>query len=213
MSNRTLTSGASLAGALVLMMTGLASGQDADRMEEQIEKRLAADERFKACQTCDVDVEFLAGVVKLTGDVPDESLKARAGRLAQITGVTRVDNQLAIEPDTGATAADKTRDGLNKAADETVDALDKAAKATGKAVSKSGEVITDAWITTAVKSRFMGDEPLEGSRIDVDTKDNVVTLRGTVPTEAARTHAVTKARDTEGVKRVVDKLSVAPKTN
>lgn len=213
MTNK-LTRFSGITAALVLSAAGLASAQTSpDLMEERIEQRWAADAQLKACRSCDLDIEFTGGVARLTGDVPTEALKALAGRLAKIEGVTRVENLLAIEPDTGASAADKTRDGLNKAADKTADALDTAAKETGKAISKSGEVITDAWITTKVKTSFMGDEPLEGSKIDVDTKDNVVTLRGTVPSEVARTHALTKARGIEGVKRVVDKLTIAPKTS
>ena len=205
---------ASLAAAMMLSVAGLATAQapSADQFEERIQQRWAGDARLKACKSCDLDVEFDAGVVTLTGDVPTEALKLRAERLARISGVTRVENQLIIEPDTGATAADKTRDGLNKAADKTGDALAKATEKTGQALSKTGEVITDTWITTKVKASFLGDDPLEGSRITVSTKDNVVTLDGTVQTEAARMHAVAKAKDIEGVKRVVDKLTVVPKT-
>jgi osmotically-inducible protein OsmY len=212
---KTFAKHASLTAAALLSVAGLAGAQQltADQMEERIEQRWAADARLKACRTCNLDVEFDAGVAKLTGDVPTEDLKARAERLAKIDGVTRVENLLAIEPDTGATAADKTRDGVNKAADETADAVSKAADKTGKVLSKSGEVITDAWITTKVKGAFMGDDPLEGSSIDVDTKDNVVTLKGTVPNEAARAYAVKEAKQIEGVKRVVDQLRIAPKTN
>jgi hyperosmotically inducible protein len=215
MTKKTFAKHASLTAAALLSVAGLAGAQQltADQMEERIEQRWAADSRLKACKTCDLDVEFDAGVAKLTGDVPTADLKARAERLAKIDGVTRVENLLAIEPDTGASAADKTRDGLNKAADETADAVSKAADETGKVLSKSGEVITDTWITTKVKSAFMGDDPLEGSSIDVDTKNHVVTLKGTVPSEAARAHAVKEARQIEGVKRVVDQLRIAPKTD
>ncbi len=215
MTKKTFAKHASLTAAALLSVAGLAGAQQltADQMEERIEQRWAADSRLKACKTCDLDVEFDAGVAKLTGDVPTADLKARAERLAKVDGVTRVENLLAIEPDTGASAADKTRDGLNKAADETADAVSKAADETGKVLSKSGEVITDAWITTKVKSAFMGDDPLEGSSIDVDTKNHVVTLKGTVPSEAARAHAVKEATQIEGVKRVVDQLRIAPKTD
>ena len=56
---------------------------------------------------------------------------------------------------------------------------------------------------------FLGDDLLKGSDINVDVKDNVVTLKGTVKNAAARTRAVALASDTEGVKRVVDQLIVA----
>jgi len=48
--------------------------------------------------------------------------------------------------------------------------------------------------------------------ITVDSTDKVVTLSGAVPTAAARANAVKIANEVEGVKRVIDKLTVADKT-
>ena len=56
----------------------------------------------------------------------------------------------------------------------------------------------------------MGVDVLKGSDIDVSTEKHVVTLKGTVASAAARTRAVQLARTTQGVKRVVDHLTVAP---
>jgi osmotically-inducible protein OsmY len=44
----------------------------------------------------------------------------------------------------------------------------------------------------------------------VTTKDNRVTLSGTVPTAAARTAALALARGIDGVRAVDDKLQVKP---
>ena len=57
-------------------------------------------------------------------------------------------------------------------------------------LNKTGEKITDAWITTKVKWFFVGEDALKGSDINVDTKDNVVTLKGTVKIAAGKTRAV-----------------------
>ena len=73
---------------------------------------------------------------------------------------------------------------------------------------KTGEAVTDAWITTKVKWFFMGDDLLKGSSINVDTKDRVVTLNGTVKTETGRKQAVMLAQNTDGVLKVVDNLKV-----
>jgi osmotically-inducible protein OsmY len=51
---------------------------------------------------------------------------------------------------------------------------------------------------------------LNGSNIDVDVKNGVVTLQGTVPTEAARARALAVAKANDGVKNVVDQLKIAP---
>jgi osmotically-inducible protein OsmY len=57
------------------------------------------------------------------------------------------------------------------------------------------------------------DSAVEGSAITVDTKNNIVTLTGTVPTDAAHAAALRLARETKGVKSVVDNLRIAPKTD
>jgi hyperosmotically inducible protein len=59
-----------------------------------------------------------------------------------------------------------------------------------------------------VKSKLLADPDTSGLRIDVDTKDSMVTLTGTVRTEAEKTEALAIARNTEGVKNVTDRLNV-----
>ncbi len=76
-------------------------------------------------------------------------------------------------------------------------------------MTKAGENITDGWILTKVKWFFLGDDLLKGSTIDVDVKDRVVTLKGTVRSMAGRFRAVALASDTEGVHRVIDELTIA----
>ena len=65
---------------------------------------------------------------------------------------------------------------------------------------------TDPGITTAVKGKLAADDTVKAYRIDVDTKDRVVTLNGAVDTPAARTRAVQLAKATDGVREVVDQL-------
>jgi hyperosmotically inducible protein len=67
---------------------------------------------------------------------------------------------------------------------------------------------TDAGITAEVKGKLLADPDIGGLRIDVDTKDHVVTLTGTVKTEAERSKAVQAAREVEGVTSVTDQLTV-----
>jgi hypothetical protein len=71
---------------------------------------------------------------------------------------------------------------------------------------------SDAGITTKVKSKLAQDDTVKASQVNVDTKDKVVTLTGTVDNDAAKTRAVELARDTTGVRDVVDNLSVAGST-
>jgi osmotically-inducible protein OsmY len=92
---------------------------------------------------------------------------------------------------------------------------DKTEKIAGDTATKSkdfksttGEVMTDAWITTQVKAKLANETLLRGSDINVDTSDHVVTLKGPVTTAAAKNRAAVVARESEGVTHVVNQLVV-----
>ena len=70
--------------------------------------------------------------------------------------------------------------------------------------------IKDGWLVMKVHSEMVDEDVLSGSDIDVDVKDGVVTLQGTVPTEAARARALAVAKANDGVKSVVEQLKSAP---
>lgn len=70
--------------------------------------------------------------------------------------------------------------------------------------------IKDGWLVMKVHSEMIDEDVLDGSNIDVDVKDGLVTLQGTVPSEAARARALEVARKNDGVKNVVDQLRIAP---
>jgi hypothetical protein len=67
---------------------------------------------------------------------------------------------------------------------------------------------TDAGITTAVKTKMAADDTVKAYQLDVDTQDKVVTLRGEVSSPAAETMAIQLARDTDGVRDVIDEIRV-----
>jgi hyperosmotically inducible protein len=70
--------------------------------------------------------------------------------------------------------------------------------------------VKDGWITFKIHSLYVPEDALEGSDIDVTTKAGVVTLAGTVPSEAGRARAIAVAKGTDGVKSVTDSLRIAP---
>lgn len=74
--------------------------------------------------------------------------------------------------------------------------------------NEAQRALANAGITGKIKSKMALDDTIEAARIDVDTTDGVVTLSGTVRTEAERTRAVQLARETEGVRSVTDRLVV-----
>ena len=63
-------------------------------------------------------------------------------------------------------------------------------------------------ITAKIKSKMALDDTVKALDIDVDTNGSVVTLSGTVHSQAERTRAVQLARETAGVTVVTDRLSV-----
>jgi len=69
---------------------------------------------------------------------------------------------------------------------------------------------SDVGITSAVKAKLAQDDTVKAYQIDVDTSSKVVTLKGTVDTSAAKEQAVALARQTDGVRDVVDQLTVSP---
>ena len=137
----------------------------------------------------DIKVKVDHGVVTLTGDVSNSAQKAEAGRLARMTGVTKVDNNIVIDKNVDKSLSDKVKNGF----------------------SKTGEKIDDAWITTKVNWFFVGEDTLKHSSINVDTKNNVVTLNGTVTNAAGKARAAQLARQTDGVKNVVNNLTIGMK--
>jgi hyperosmotically inducible protein len=137
----------------------------------------------------DIHVAVDKGVATLTGDVATDAQKAEAGRLAKVTGITKVDNQIKVDKGVNQSLTDKSKNGL----------------------SKAGDKIDDAWITTKVNWFFVGEDTLKGSHINVDTKNNVVTLNGTVTNLAGKNRAAQLARQTDGVKNVINNLTIGTK--
>jgi hyperosmotically inducible periplasmic protein len=105
--------------------------------------------------------------------------------------------------------------GAQSTVDKTKDAVVKgftvATDKTKEGLSKTGEVMTDGWITSRVHERFVGEDLLKGSDISVDTDKHVVTLTGTVVGRNGRSRATVVALHTEGVRRVINKLTIGPK--
>jgi len=146
-----------------------------------VKAKMAAD---PAVQAGEIEVMTANGVVTLTGNIDSEEAKQRALALAKETkGVVEVTDMIAVRRPAG--------DG---------DAPDP-----GRTV---GVAIDDAGITMRVKERLLGDPVVKGLQIDVDTREGVVYLTGSVGTEHEKEQAIKLARETEGVKDVQPNLKV-----
>jgi hypothetical protein len=67
---------------------------------------------------------------------------------------------------------------------------------------------SDSGITTKVKTAMAADPIVKAYQVDVTTENKVVTLTGDVETTAAKEQAARIARQTDGVREVIDRLRV-----
>lgn len=187
------------------------AGSADHNLDQRIEKRIDA----STLKKYGVKVSVTNAIATLTGIVPTEADRQKATQLATVPGISRVENQLIVDLSaTGTTPRGTTGTVKDKAAEgatKTKNGAEKVADKTKEGLSKTGEVITDGWITTRVHSKFVGEDLLKGSDINVDTKDHIVTLKGTVMSAAARARAVEQAKEVEGVHQVIDRLTIGPK--
>jgi hyperosmotically inducible protein len=190
-----------------------AATSNQSNIDARIAQRLKADPDLKKYN---IRVAVNSGVATLSGTVATEADRAKAGSLAKVNGITRVDNQIVVDLDAGTTGTagavrDKAKEGSQDAYGKSKSAGGKTVDGARKGVSKTGEAITDGWITTRIKADFVNEDLLKNSSIGVASKDYVVTLSGTVATAAGRARAVSIAKGTDGVKNVIDKLTIGPK--
>lgn len=74
--------------------------------------------------------------------------------------------------------------------------------------SRIADAAGDAAITASVSAGLMKDPDLSAIKIDVDTSNGVVSLKGPAPTMAAKERAETIAKGISGVKSVSNMLEV-----
>jgi hyperosmotically inducible protein len=72
----------------------------------------------------------------------------------------------------------------------------------------TGQVIDDASITAAVKTKLAAEKLSTLTKVNVDTRNGVVTLTGNVDTETTRQRALEAARGVEGVRDVISNLRI-----
>lgn len=127
------------------------------------------------------EVSTTMGKVTLKGTADSAAAKDLAERQALNTrGVVAVNNQLVVKGDAKPTVAATTKSAATE-------------------VSKD---ISDAWITTKVKSTLMYSSNVDGSAITVNTKGGVVTLTGAVDSGSEQALAIELAENVRGVKSV-----------
>jgi hyperosmotically inducible periplasmic protein len=203
-------------------------------LSERIESRVGHDTSLK---TQDIKVSVDGGVATLTGTVPTRKQRERAAQLARVTGITRVDNQIVVDRSAGVTGTkgtldnakdaakevggaakdgaiavgEKSKEGAEKVGEKTKEGAAKVGDKTLGGVNKASDGISDTVIVSRVKSRFVGEDLLKGSDIKVDCDQHVVTLRGTVASDAGRARAIEIANSIDSVQHVINELTIGPK--
>jgi osmotically-inducible protein OsmY len=145
----------------------------------------------------DINTDVKNGKVMLTGKVNSEVDKELAEELVlSLDGVTEVENDLTVIE-------------LKDAKDlTTVDQMNAKHHDSTMMDSDTESDLTDAKITTVITTRYLFDSEVGGTDIDVDTDNGVVTLKGSVESDAEKQLAMEIAKNAEDVRKVVDELTV-----
>jgi len=131
-----------------------------------------------------IDTDVRGGAVHLTGKVESNIDKDLAGELAKgIDGVVSVKNDLVVAEHSRVPAAEGDHRPF-------------------------GEWVEDATTTARVKTKLLTDRNIAGLKINVDTKGDIVTLAGEVPSSEEKQLAEQLARNTGDVKDVHNQLVV-----
>jgi hypothetical protein len=72
--------------------------------------------------------------------------------------------------------------------------------------------VLDLGLTASITLQLLLDRDVSGRRINVDTRERVVVLKGRLATEAERARAMRIAGETHGVAWVVDQLTIHTST-
>jgi osmotically-inducible protein OsmY len=159
-----------------------------DQLKQRVEAALKADRVLENSSIKVMSVN--SGVVLLGGsaDTLTDAYQA-VDDASRVDGVVRVASEIKSPDELGD--AELWRDTT---ATTTTDKLESGAR--------------DRWITTETKVRLMANTETPAFDINVDTRDGIVTLFGTVDSTRARDQAAVEARKVSGVRQVVNDLQV-----
>lgn len=129
----------------------------------------------------DIKTTTTGGVVTLTGEIPSDETRRLAGAIAQDTsGVTTVQNNLAVNPATGRSPE----------------------------MAKLGDRVADLEIKTIVIDRLAQSPELKDKRLTVEVSKQVVTVDGAVDSLAQKRAAEQIAIQVPGVQNLVSQVTV-----
>jgi hyperosmotically inducible protein len=97
---------------------------------------------------------------------------------------------------------------MDEAAERMGNQFDATKKSMGEKADQAGNYLEDAAITAKIKSEILAEPALKVLRIDVTTTDGVVTMSGTVDSQASLEKASELASNNQGVTSVENNLVV-----
>jgi osmotically-inducible protein OsmY len=169
-----------------------AVNQSDDQLKKQVSNTLGKDASLKDSSITVSSVND--GVVLLSGKASSVSDHLRAVEDAsRVPGVRRVASEVQ-SPDTLADEEIRSQSDHKTAAHE----------------GGVGSAVKDMYATSAAKLRLLADSRTPATDINVDTRDGVVTLFGTVPTAAAKKAAEDDVHRVAGVHQVKNELQIVP---
>jgi osmotically-inducible protein OsmY len=195
---------------LTLLMTGLlasvgcsdqnvqnsSTSREADTdLKQSVQSRLASDQELAQI---DVSADAIQNRVTLSGTVRSEQARLVAVDKAKTarSNVTVVD-RIEVIPEVASRSGD---------AEEIARDARQRAKALGDKLSQS---LDDTWIYAKIEAKLANQSAASTlKKIHVDVEKNQVTLRGEVDSISAKREAERIARETYGVKRVNNLLTV-----
>jgi osmotically-inducible protein OsmY len=169
------------------------------QLENNVRSKLNTDAQLKGANL-GVSANASKNDVTLSGTVDSQNLRTRAVELAKSANAGLIVNdKIEVKPKE-MTRAEYTEDQAR----------------TERAKAKNdketiGDSLDDAWIHTKIVAKLIGNTTTPERKINVDVVNNVVTLRGTVDTPEQRAEAERVAKNTDGVKNVVNQLKLAGK--
>lgn len=136
--------------------------------------------------TAELKVQVINRRAQLSGYVDSAVNRALAEQMAlNVPGIDQVVNQLEIQPELTRPAAHRSaaHDGNNYR-------------------------LSNVTISNKVKSQLLANRHTSGIDVDVETHNRTVVIRGAVTSEAERQLAYLVVKNTQGVKEVVNELSI-----
>jgi osmotically-inducible protein OsmY len=162
-------------------------------LKDRVQKALKDDHRL---ENSSIGVQSVNdGVVLLSGKA--DSVTAHLTAIedaARVPGVRRVASEI---------------ESPDKFADREIH-QDREARPEAGAKRSVTDTASDMYITSATKLRLMANDKTPSTDINVDTRNSIVTLFGTVPTKDAKAAAEAEARKVSGVSKVVNELQIVP---